>query len=340
MQTLTLPIEFIASPEQIIQIESKTIEDSLVSFIVTSRPQGQVNIQKKTIVLDLLHQQRWDIFFTALLAMDNFTALKVLKFPAPCLSEEKMNEILKKSPFLHTLEISGKEFSYSDQLLKTLGTYCTQLECLDLSDSSKITHQGIQYLKNCSRLRELNISACPNISDSCLEILVPNICNSLETLILYDCPQITDKTIQALHSCCLKLKYLNIGRCEKISPFQIHQLLISSPFLEALFLEHFFIPIEELFQGNIFPQIKKLSLRHTHINNLGFILLSKQAPGLIHLNLSECYLISFPGLVEGLGQLTNLQQLDIRGCLLSEIELKELKIAFPFLTIIGNQFFM
>jgi hypothetical protein len=335
MQIFPFPTEFLAT-QLIITFESKTIDNSLTSFLFTSQQEGQPNSQRKTIVLNKFHQQDWIVLSTALLAMGNFTCLSALKFHTPCFSEETMIALLEKSSSLHTLEMGGKDFDHSDQLLVAIGAFCKKLECLNLSYSSKITHRGIQHLNNCTLLREVNFSACSNISDDSLEMLASTACDSLKTLILYHCPQITDRTIQAIYSHCHKLKYLNIGYCEQVSSDQIFQLFLSCPFLEALFLEHLSIQMDKLFQTEAIPQLKKLSLRHTDINDQDLLLLSKQAPCLSQLNLSECHLISLRGMIEGISQLTKLQLLDIRGCLLSASEIDELRTLFPSLTIVGD----
>ena len=135
--------------------------------------------------------------------MGNFTSLKTLKLNTPCFSEEKMIALLEKSSSLHTLEMGGKDFDHSDQLLVAIGAYCEKLECLNLSYSPKITHQGIQHLNHCTLLREINFSACSNIFDDSLEMLASTACDSLETLILYHCPQIMTGAIQAIYSHCL-----------------------------------------------------------------------------------------------------------------------------------------
>jgi hypothetical protein len=307
------------------KLETKSFVDNLINFNIKTRGICVHSCEKYICLkLDQFSEQDWKIFSLALSNLDSLQ-LRVLKLNVSFMSEEKMIQILKKCQFLESLDMGGKQFNHSNNLLKIIGSYCKNLEYLNLSHSKNLNEEGIAYLKSCLKLRELNLSFCPLVSPQALNDLLANCGRSLETLILFQNSQLTSDVMREISLYSKELRYLNVGGCRKISSSSIQKVLESCPHLHSIFLELLLIEIDQIFLKEVYPNLENLSLKNTNLTSEGFLLLAKKLPNLKRLDLEGCGLIPIQRLVEGVKDLSKLTMLNLKSCAVSEKDVQVLR---------------
>lgn len=319
--------EVIPLLEKIEQVETKCFFHHSINLILTFPETDSKNFDNvKIIVLENTFSPIQQLFFEAVLRVDAFLQLKEMNLNFPFTSEENMIEILQRAPHLKSLKMGGKGFRHSNAILEAIAGYCPMIESLHLSCCSYIDSQGIAHLKNCLKLRELQFSKSPNISDEALSSFITARSETLESLILFESTT-GRKTILAI-SKCARLVDLNLGKCKGITFSDIHGVLNACPKLEGLFLEEMSFENVVDLKDKTYPSLLRLSLRNCSIDDETFFLLARQAPNMKYLNVSKCRNITYEGLKKGLSNLPLLQTLDIRLCTYSPKEVKELEKTF------------
>lgn len=233
-----------------------------------------------------------------------------------------MMGLLQRSPALRTIDMGGKNFNHSNDLLEMIGETCLEVETLNLSQSGGIDGEGVLHLRKCTQLREVNFSECPLVTDESLASAI-ECWTLLETLILYN-SQVGSRTLKAIAQTSQKLRYLNLGNCPNMTTKELHLLIVSCGLLNALFLENLSLNVEEVFCETSYPTLLKLSLRGIPLNDQTFLGLAQKMAHLRELNLSRCYGITYAGLRKGLSHLPELRVLDIRGSSFNSMEMNEL----------------
>ncbi|XP_022767835.1 F-box/LRR-repeat protein 3-like [Durio zibethinus] len=96
-----------------------------------------------------------------------------------------------------------------------IGQQCHLLEELDLTDN-EIDDKGLKYISRCSKLSNLKLGICHNITDEGL-IDIGRGCPKLLELDLYRSAEITDMGILAIAQGCPGLEMINISYCIDIT---------------------------------------------------------------------------------------------------------------------------
>ncbi|XVE62090.1 hypothetical protein DITRI_Ditri06bG0091700 [Diplodiscus trichospermus] len=96
-----------------------------------------------------------------------------------------------------------------------IGQQCHLLEDLDFTDN-EIDDRGLKYISRCSKLSNLKLGICLNITDEGL-IYISSGCSKLLELDLYRSAGITDFGILAIAQGCPGLEMINIAYCKDIS---------------------------------------------------------------------------------------------------------------------------
>ncbi|XP_022745713.1 F-box/LRR-repeat protein 3-like isoform X2 [Durio zibethinus] len=103
-----------------------------------------------------------------------------------------------------------------------IGQQCHLLEELDLTDN-EIDDKGLKYISRCSKLSNLKLGICLNVTDEGL-IHISRGCSKLIELDLYRSAEITDCGILAIAQGCLDLEMINIAYCKDITDFSLLSL--------------------------------------------------------------------------------------------------------------------
>ncbi|KAF2307281.1 hypothetical protein GH714_026073 [Hevea brasiliensis] len=209
--------------------------------------------------------------------------------------------------------------------VEQLGSHCSLLEELDLTDCSGINDRGLECLSRCSRLVCLKLGLCANISDKGLFYIASD-CSKLHELDLYRSTGIGDDGLAALSSGCKKLKKLNLSYCNNITDRGIKLL----GYLEEL------SDVELRGLGKITSvgltafaakckTLADLDLKHCwNIDDKGFWALAYYSQNLRQINLSYCN-ISDMALCMMMGNLTRLQ--DAKLVLLKNVTVAGFELA-------------
>lgn len=96
-----------------------------------------------------------------------------------------------------------------------IGQRCHLLEELDLTDN-EIDNKGLKYISRCSKLSNLKLGICLNITDSGL-IHISRSCSKLLELDLYRSAGISDLGILAIAQGCPGLEMINVAYCKDIT---------------------------------------------------------------------------------------------------------------------------
>ncbi|KAH9689528.1 ubiquitin-protein ligase [Citrus sinensis] len=180
--------------------------------------------------------------------------------------------------------------------LYQLGSFCLQLEEIDLTDCNGVNDKGLEYLSRCSELLFLKLGLCENISDKGLFYIASN-CLRIQGLDLYKCSGIGDDGLAALSNGCKKLKKLNLSYCVNVTDRGMEHIRF----------------IEDL---------SDLELRGlTKITSAGLTALAAGCKRLADLDLKHCAKIDDSGFWALAYYSQNLRQINLSYCALSDMAL-------------------
>jgi len=100
--------------------------------------------------------------------------------------------------------------------LKSLGRFCRSLKVLILESCNKImalTH----VLQNCREIQHLSASYCKSITDASFEFKDHTPFRDFTSLELFNCQNITDKTLRQISLKFPNIRRLNLDRCVQIT---------------------------------------------------------------------------------------------------------------------------
>ncbi|EAA14603.5 AGAP010289-PA, partial [Anopheles gambiae str. PEST] len=101
----------------------------------------------------------------------------------------------------------------SDEALRHIAQGLTSLRSINLSFCVSVTDSGLKHLARMSRLEELNLRACDNISDIGMAYLTEG-CNSISTLDVSFCDKVADQAMVHISQGLFQLRSLSLSACQ------------------------------------------------------------------------------------------------------------------------------
>ncbi len=143
----------------------------------------------------------------------------------------------------------------------------------------------------CKSLKSLTITECNAVTDHGLISIIVNCGHALNTLNLYGCSKLTDRTLAAIHSHCPLLTALDLAFCDKTT-------------IQGI------LPIVQRCQG-----LTHLKLTDCcHLKNQHIIDIARNCPNLTHLCLAHCNQLNDQTLIAIAASCPKLIDLNIRNC--------------------------
>lgn len=214
-------------------------------------------------------------------------------------------------PKLQTLDLFGCS-ELSDTGLISIAESCSSLTSINLGWCSKISDRGIMALAAACSLEDLDIGGCPsltdkaiisifesssqlqrlnmsyntNYTDACLASSTSKCAstsststaasnkNTLISLHLGKCPNISEEGLVLLAEGCCGLVELDLYSCEKVTDYALTRIIDSCPNLEVINLSHCYL-----------------------VSDIGLVNLAERGLALRFVSLCGCDLISSEGLI-------------------------------------------
>jgi len=297
---------------------------AMLSSLHTLNLWGCTNLSNPSIQLLLRHGTKLQslglsfctqINDLALVTFSNLTRVKSLQFEScPLISDKTLNT-------LGNTTISSINFrkctSLGSSALENCILRCPNITSLNVS-FVQISKDGLfNCLAICKQIKVLDISGNKTMDDSLIENLIKNdLHESLLTLKLDECPNITDRAIQDVLKVFTKLQTLSLCFCSKLS----------DPSFETMSKNNFSLTSISLGGCGLFTDnaIKKISLYcpkmkdlvipwNKLLTDLTMEYLGNGCKSLKTLNLAYCPLLTDEGL-KHLGSCRALKRLDLGHC--------------------------
>ena len=119
--------------------------------------------------------------------------------------------------------------SVTNKAIKALSKKLTKLTVLNLSGIPAVTHEGLQHLRHCPDLVELDLSRCSKIADKSLECLAKTRPH-LETLSLVGCGRVRPHALTTITRQCTRLTTLRLSENKFVTRRYVEDLSAESPF--------------------------------------------------------------------------------------------------------------
>ena len=127
-------------------------------------------------------------------------------------------------PRLKSLSLTSTARTNSS-VFEAIAENCPNLESLCLSNLARLDVDGVTALRNCSKLKSLDISfAGGDITDDAVVSLLDVIGSGLKELDLSGNALLTHETLGAIHACCAHLRVLKLNDCELLTDQDIINL--------------------------------------------------------------------------------------------------------------------
>lgn len=211
---------------------------------------------------------------------------------------------------LRTLDISWL-VKVTDRGMEFLSKGCINLQSLDLERCGELTDDSITFLsQNCTMLQDLTLNSNRQYSDKSMqELSQGKFCNTLLSLAISGCHNITDEGIIFLSLGCKKLQYLMLQECNKISDVSLEYLSSSHVHGGCPDLQHL-----SLRQGFGSSRDMRYYESPANITDAGIHHLSNGCSTLQTLDLGRCTLVTDQGLHSLSRGCQLLQHLDLEHC--------------------------
>ena len=153
-------------------------------------------------------------------ACPNITTLSLGSGGVTSISDAQLDLVAIHLRHLTELDLSCNS-KITDQVLKSLGHWCTTLTTLDISHCKEIGDEGMAYLAGCTAVNTgctaltiLDISHCKKIGDKGVAYLAA--CSRLNTLNINHCTQIKTTGLSAMATGCLGIAFIGITGCTRL----------------------------------------------------------------------------------------------------------------------------
>eukprot|EP01102_Stenamoeba_stenopodia_P007813 TRINITY_DN2206_c0_g2_i4.p1 TRINITY_DN2206_c0_g2~~TRINITY_DN2206_c0_g2_i4.p1 ORF type:complete len:1488 (+),score=274.93 TRINITY_DN2206_c0_g2_i4:992-5455(+) len=201
--------------------------------------------------------------------------------------------IAKRCHQLKIINLSGC-IKLTNATLKDLSCLCPDIASISLKKCHQITDPAFHLIGD--KLSQLDLSECPQISDSAIIEIANKSCGQLQVLKLAG-KNITDESMQALASKCRNLKELELVCCESITDATVQFLSQSCHLLTSLSLSNCKNISNAAFVNNGLANLCHLDLtRCIKLTDEGIKCIVKGSKGLLSLNLTSCEGVTDAGL--------------------------------------------
>ncbi|XP_047954986.1 F-box/LRR-repeat protein 3-like [Salvia hispanica] len=223
------------------------------------------------------------------------------------ITEASIDTITNSCPHLTSLKMENCSM-VSKEAFVLIGTRCQSLEDADFTET-EINDEGLEAISRCSKLKNLKLGLCRNVTDNGLSY-VGSRCQNLTHLDLYRCMEITDIGISAIANGCPLLEMIDMAYCDKIGDTSLTALaacihlktleIRGCPCLSSLGLSAVAIGCK---------QLAVLDIKKCYITDDGLISLAQNSQSLKQINISYCP-VTDVGLV-ALASIRRLQNLTV-----------------------------
>ena len=117
----------------------------------------------------------------------------------------------------------------NNKTIKALAKKLTSLTVLDLSGIPALTQDGLQHLRHCTQLVDLDLSRCTKIAEKSLQCLA-KVRPHLETLSLLGCGRVRPHALTTLTQQCTRLTTLRLTENKHVSRRFVEDLSAECPF--------------------------------------------------------------------------------------------------------------
>lgn len=207
-------------------------------------------------------------------------------------TDATVQEVVNMVPTLRGLKLTGCTH-ITDASIWAIARQCAQLDTIHLAQCERVTELGLRLLAHKCQLVFVDLSDCPQITDSVLQTLAAG-CWMLQTFIMKRCQRITDAGIVKIAQCCKDLRHLDVSECEHVGEYGDKALV-------------------EI--GKCCPNLTVLDLfgcRHVH--DAGVRAIAKGCPLLTTLKLTGCRGVSSVAIRALASQCLELHTLSLAGC--------------------------
>ncbi|EFA85283.1 Histidine kinase A [Heterostelium album PN500] len=133
----------------------------------------------------------------------------------PLVTSNSIDKMFRLLHNIHIVTLAESPMAVSDNTLRLMGKYCTEIQCVNVSHNSIITDVGlINLVKFTNTIQELNISQCVNITDIGIQHIA-QACGKLRILRMSGLNNVT--SLKPIGKSCADLVELDISECHKIS---------------------------------------------------------------------------------------------------------------------------
>lgn len=171
--------------------------------------------------------------FKTIVQNNNSLQHLILKDCKDTVNQDSLIKILKRSPRLLTLDISGI-LNSTNLVLFVVGEHCRSLKKISLSGCRWVDTDGIVNLSMCCpELEYIDLSGCWEITDYCVTSLA-SFSSHLQHIALNGCYGITNNGLRSISRSCQCLKHLGVTSCWRITDVAIRAIGEYCAALESL----------------------------------------------------------------------------------------------------------
>ena len=239
----------------------------------------------------------------------------------PGLTDLALASVAKFSPSLKHVNLK-KCSKVSDGCLKEFAESARALENLQVEECNKVTLMGIlAFLLNCSpKFKALSLVKCIGIKDICSAPAQLPVCKSLRSLTIKDCPGFTDASLAVVGMICPQLENVNLSGLGSVTDNGFLPLIKSS---ESGLVNADLNGCENLTDTAVSALVKAhgCSLAHlslegcSKITDASLFAISESCSQLAELDLSNCMVSDYGVAVLAAAKQLKLRILSLSGCM-------------------------
>ena len=278
------------------------------------------------------------------------------------LTEQGVCFALSRMPNLKKLSLRGcRGIRFClENAKECVRTSCKNLEFLNIAGCKQMGVEDLAGVLNAmSNLRELNLEDCDHIHDECLQCIASAGLLELRTLNFSFCVSIFDPGLQAIAGSLPNLTKLQLRSVDNVTSHGISAILHKCSKLKTLDLAHCDwltdntiddivlgrmgqrpgLRVQKYSEGSL-NSLEELDLSCAKISDDGVRLISEHMPGLKHLKIGQCLMLTDASLRHIGSNLLNLVTIDAYGCKFSAAAINGIWDNLPHLNRINLFMFL